>query len=309
MIDTKILLPILGIVVAILAALKLNGDTKESFGWTNTPMTIKNDRVAGPRTGDMYTVPGNYQASLSPRFSNVDYGANIRYNMPSIVNLGSPDDPLTYGRMTCNSSGNGNTKEGFCKSCRNVNQIREGYCSSCGTSVIGCSTGGSQPPDNMLSAALNPQGRFVTSNYSLPSYKKLESERKYTDVTNMLPVGEMTMMNSDGDINQPIVYDRFMYANQRSKLYGNADPIRGDLPIVPFRNEWFRPSVHPQIDLRAGALAVMGGVDNNTSKDLLQLQSAAAGGLVDTGSGINYSVQKGEYITHGGSDVQVTAFP
>ena len=28
----------------------------------------------------------NYQSILAPRFGNVDYGANIKYNMPTFTN-------------------------------------------------------------------------------------------------------------------------------------------------------------------------------------------------------------------------------
>ena len=108
---------------------------------------------------------------------------------------------------------------------------------------------------------------------------------------------------------QPIIYDRYMYANQKSRLHGGGDPIRGDLPILPIQAGWFSPSASPNIDLRSGALAVMGGVNNDTTHELLALKSAAAGGLLNTGSGINYSVQKSAFTSAAGGDVRVTAFP
>ena len=43
-----------------------------------------------------FTVPGQYQSNLSPRFSNIDYGANIKYNMPAYVNQGVPENPLDH---------------------------------------------------------------------------------------------------------------------------------------------------------------------------------------------------------------------
>ena len=43
-----------------------------------------------------FTVPGQYQSNLSPRFSNIDYGANINYNMPAYANQGVPENPLDH---------------------------------------------------------------------------------------------------------------------------------------------------------------------------------------------------------------------
>jgi hypothetical protein len=39
-----------------------------------------------------------------------------------------------------------------------------------------------------------------------------------------------------------VVYDRYIYANQKSRTHGLGDPIRGDLPIVPCGSGWFNMS-------------------------------------------------------------------
>jgi hypothetical protein len=49
-------------------------------------------------SGKFVSVP-SFQGVLSPRFSNTQYGANIRYNLPDRENLGTPCDPLTFGNM------------------------------------------------------------------------------------------------------------------------------------------------------------------------------------------------------------------
>lgn len=108
---------------------------------------------------------------------------------------------------------------------------------------------------------------------------------------------------------QPVVYDRYIYANQKSRLYGGGDPIRGDLPIVPLAKGWFSPAATPQTMLRDGAIAAMAGVDNDTSKELLALKSAIAGTSTNTGSGTRYTVQKSMYSQNAGGDIAVTAFP
>lgn len=47
--------------------------------------------------GEFFTIPGTFQSTLSPRFSNVDYGANIRYREPNINHMASPPNhPFLY---------------------------------------------------------------------------------------------------------------------------------------------------------------------------------------------------------------------
>jgi hypothetical protein len=38
------------------------------------------------------------------------------------------------------------------------------------------------------------------------------------------------------------VYDRFIYANQKSRRRSQGDLIRGDIPIIPTNNAWFNMS-------------------------------------------------------------------
>ncbi len=51
---------------------------------------------------------------------------------------------------------------------------------------------------------------------------------------------------------QPVVYDRIMYANRRSKVVRVIRFIRGDLPIFPQNLDGFPPSVQPHLELRKG---------------------------------------------------------
>ena len=162
-------------------------------------------------------------------------------------------------------------------------KIKENYCGS-GQSASGAPSQGHQP----------------------------SMAQSYTEAVDMLPVNGLggAAVNALGEqVTQPIIYDRFIYANQKSRKYNQGDPIRGDLPIVPVRNEWFRPSASPNIDLQSGAMAVMGGLNMDTTKEMLALQSAASGGLLDVGSGVNYSIQQSPYTTSAGGDIQVRSFP
>lgn len=260
---------------------------REEFGMLPA-RTVLRDTVkqAGPQKGDYISIPGTFQSSLSPigGAGMVDYGANIRYNMPSNDKLRTADFknsfPVVYANQVTSSN------EGYCGA------TKEGYCG-----------GGS----------LNVESNLVPSNFAAGNYNQKMNSLQYTEVNDMLPVQNMAngqLINALGEEQvQPIIYDRFIYANQKSRLYSQGDPIRGDLPIVPTNTGWFQVNVHPQIDLQSGAMAVMGGINNATSAELLALQSAAAGNLVDTGSGINFAVQKSQFSTAAGSDVQVTAFP
>jgi hypothetical protein len=97
------------------------------------------------------------------------------------------------------------------------------------------------------------------------------------------------LTTGDGDIVQPVTYDRFMFSNKRSRLREHGDPIRGDLPIIPHNSDWFRPSVQPHIDLKEGAMQVMGGFDNETNNQLSMLMAASAGNALQTFGGMNFS--------------------
>ncbi len=56
-------------------------------------------------------------------------------------------------------------------------------------------------------------------------------------------------MDDNGEMIQPVVYDRIMYANRRSRLLEGSDFIRGDLPIFPQNLDGFPPSVQPHMIL------------------------------------------------------------
>jgi hypothetical protein len=103
----------------------------------------------------------------------------------------------------------------------------------------------------------------------------------------------LLLTTGEGDIVQPVTYDRFMFSNKRSRLREHGDPIRGDLPIVPHNSDWFRPSVQPHIDLKEGAMQVMGGFDNDTNNQLSMLMSASAGNAMQTFGGMNFSGDDG----------------
>lgn len=96
-------------------------------------------------------------------------------------------------------------------------------------------------------------------------------------------------------------YDRLVYAQKRSRLHGLGDPIRGDLPVVPIQDQWFRPSTRPNIDLRQGAITTISGHDNATSKQLRALQADYSGKTALAQKDISFDGRS--------ADIFVTAFP
>jgi len=113
------------------------------------------------------------------------------------------------------------------------------------------------------------------------------------EIVSELPI--QTMATSTGS-EVPLVMDRFIVSNLKSYKYGQADFIRGDLPItpvLPVQDPYslinFRPSVSVSTDLNPGALAVIGGAYNENVRDTVQLQMQSNGGLRNTFSGVPWN--------------------
>lgn len=306
MFDCKFIATLIALVVAVIAICNFNTkkvSSNEGFGFGGLPsMTWKMERVLAPnngavKKGDFYSIPGTYQAILNPRFSNVDYGANIKYNMPSYEKMAVPCEPLTFGDMAKESY-----QENF-----TTGATTEGYgCGGCGGGCgsVSCRKGGA--PKSFHGGAPLMEADYAAGNYNevlAQAHKGVE----YPAATDMIPVGDMTTVNALGETVQPMVYDRFIYANRNSRLRSQGDPIRGDLPIVPCAAEWFRPSVQPNIDLQQGAMNVLAGVNNETTQALSELINATSGD--QTIAGVNLASTKMAGTSGALSTVNVTAFP
>lgn len=115
-----------------------------------------------------------------------------------------------------------------------------------------------KPIDNIKAAA-----DMVATPAKAPA--KAVEKFEYTDAFVPLPT-DMCNINLLGTETQPVVYDRLMFSNQRSRLRGQGDYIRGDLQITPDNykagyqhNNWFQVSVKPERDLNPGAMEHLGG--------------------------------------------------
>lgn len=84
---------------------------------------------------------------------------------------------------------------------------------------------------------------------------------------NTLPIGDMTDMAAGED--NKYIYDRtigsigFTSTKIGGRRRGQADYIRGDLPILPDRGSWFQVSADVTNTLLDGALNVSNGIGNN----------------------------------------------
>jgi hypothetical protein len=297
MLDNKFLVILISLVLAVFALCNMNlnksPDVYEGLGMLPSFVTKVDVTAAASRSaankGAFFSVPGTYQAMLSPRFSNIQYGADIRYNMPSYANQAVPHDALSFGDMA------------------KANYSRENFDSSEG--VPSCYKGG-VPKEFHTGAPLTPAG-YADGNYN-EVLDAAYSDSSAPEITSMIPVGDMTTINALGETVMPIVYDRYIYANRSNWLRSRGDKIRGDLPIVPCGDGWFRPSVQPNIDLEQGALAVLGGQFNEQGNSLADLVYATSGNSQTAISGINMVNQSNQFTgttLAGQRDVQISAFP
>ena len=76
MLDTKTIITLVGL-GAVISAISMFKKNDIEEGFVNYPLqTIP--QVVAQSDKQFFAVPGQYQALLAPRFSNVDYGADIR---------------------------------------------------------------------------------------------------------------------------------------------------------------------------------------------------------------------------------------
>lgn len=296
MFDGKFIVTLISLVVAVIAICNFNTKNliKEGYGMLPSK-TRKFDRIAKTVTqsdmkGQFYSVPGTYQAMLSPRVPPMGgYGAAINYKMPPIEHRAVPDTPITFSKMATKNYNNSsdNTGENYSSdSCPQTDKSKKFH-------------GG----DNLM-----PSG-FTSGNYQDEVDKaRSKSTPEYPTVTDMLTVGDMTDVNSLGEPAQTIIYDRIMYANRNNRTRGLGDPIRGDLAIVPCKADWFRPSAHPGVDLQPGAMNILAG-PNESTRALNQLIMSTSNGNIDTIAGVDLSTaNKSVSTTNGMADLTVNAY-
>lgn len=276
--NKKLIFGILIIAVIVIGLVVYNQKKKTEGFWNIPSRTWKVEKMYSDpgysNRGDYFQTP-HFQSLLSPRFSNVNYGPNLRTQFPSYSNMGVPQNPLGY-----------------------PNKVKL------------------EP----LGTPVNPHSSHQASNsYANGNYNTVVNDLRSvgggaisTDTVAQGPAN--LMIDGDGEISQPIVYDRYIYANRKSRLRSGGDPIRGDLPIVPDSGNWFTPSVHPNIDLQPGAINVLAGVNNDTNKQLANLIYNSSGRANTTIGGVNMAnvnMAQSNFASASaaGGDVSISSFP
>lgn len=242
-------------------------DTLNSEGTAS--ISGNNQQQLHLNTPPVFTVPGQYQSPITPRFSSTGYGGRITYNMPQLKNLAvDPKNPMLLANMV------------------EKPKIKENF-----NYPPHSSSTEYQNKYNSLSRPQQQQQQMVSTN----------------EISSELPV--QTMSTSNGS-EVPLVMDRFIVANLKSRLYAPSDFIRGDLPITPvlpvsdpYSLITFRPSVNPAIDLNSGAMAVMGGAYNDNVRNTVQLQLQSNGGVRNTFAGDSW--QRNSDTTLGNLQMQM----
>jgi hypothetical protein len=333
-----------GIIIALtsVAVVAMNSHSKEGF-WMTPSRTWKVDKMfKDPSTQDFFSTP-NFQSILSPRFSNVDYGPDLRTQFPSYNRVGVPNDPLFESPMPSdpldyaiakNKMTGGNTYNSKLESKpQNAYAAAFGYPAAgnpYGTVSLRENFNGTETPRGFQTSKLiggpaiplDPHNPYSTS-YANGNYNQVLNEIVQAGAVDGWPTSTVAQLDSaafmtqDGEMKQPIIYDRYIYSNRNSRLRGQGDPIRGDLPIVPISGSWFIPSgayEGPNIVLQQGAMNVMGGVNNETNNQLANLIYNSSGGAETAIGGIDMAQTSMNHNVYGAAsaalgDVKMTAFP
>lgn len=259
---TILIVTILGIVVCS----KLAGD-KLMEGFLMYPQTYIVDATNAQGTSSLsgnnqqqlfldrphapvYTVPGQYQSPLAPRFSNTGYGAYITYNLPEKKNMAvDPSNPMMLASMV--EAPKQHAKEAF-----------------------------RYPPD---SSSTEYQQKYDSLTKPLTQQKEIVSELPVQTMSTSNG-NEVPLV-----MDRFIVSNLKSYKYGAGDYIRGDLPITPILPQSdPYSAVMFRPSTAPSIDLNPGAMAVMGGAYNENVRDTVQLQLQSNAGLRSTFGGVQW---------------------
>lgn len=177
------------------------------------------------------------------------------------------------------------------------------------------------PPSDVLGVTpMNPAplstgmdyAKIVQEDYNKPAASKMRASPEYLDAADLMPSQTMETVGLSGQVGDTYQTDRLMYSNSKSRTQLDADFIRGDLAIIPAQNQgWFQSRFANPTNLRPGALAALGGADNQNAKNLTRLVSSYSGVAPTTfaGSPITGSISKELGVSPHRSTLEVTAFP
>ena len=307
MFDGKFIATLFAIAVSILAICNFNTKkitSHEGFGFGNLPSTTwRKERVCARNQNEAdkghfyidnhnnrhinhhndnddqqdddhhhgYRTQPNYQANTTALFSNVNHGAHVRH-----------------------SHGNGKQDEAHVR----YSHEKKDRASSCDPLTFG-----GMAREDFTKESFHT-GEIVESNDASKKYHE-----PYPDALSMVPIGDMTTLNSLGEHHHTICYDRYIHSTKKSRKQSHGCPLRGDLPIIPLRHGgscWMIPS-SSVLDLRPGALSAMGGVANGTTLATAHLVNTQTGHTTHSGVNMDGEIN---YLNNTifGSAAQVTGF-
>jgi len=210
----------------------------------------KNTNAQGP---PVYTVPGNYQSNLSPRFNPNGLNSYVQYDLPAEKNLaGRANDPLMMANMVekpriredfSGPKFQGETPSQYNQMYLDQKKQGEDVAQKLPVSAMNSSLGG-----NDQDAFFFPSDRFIFA---------LQKNR----------------LQQFGD-----------------PIRGDLPCVPCNPSADPSSNVWFRPSVTPANALRTGAINVIAGVGNVTSQQTAEVQMRSIGGAKDTFGGVALAV-------------------
>lgn len=253
-------------VVGVLLCSKLAGD-KLIEGFLMYPQTYVVDSLNAQGTASLsgnnqqqlflnrtnapvFTVPGQYQSPLTPRFSNTGYGAYITYNLPEKKNLAvDPTNPMMLASMV------------------EKPKLKEQF----------------NYPPNSSSTDYQQKYDSLTKPYQAPDQKEIITELPVQSM-GVSNGSEVPLV-----MDRFIVSNLKSYRYGSGDFIRGDLPIAPILPQSdPYSAVMFRPSTAPSIDLNPGAMAVLGGAYNENVRDTVQLQLQSNAGLRNTFAGVGW---------------------
>ncbi len=215
----------------------------------------------------VFTVPGQYQSPLAPRFSNTGYGAYITYNLPEKKNLAvDPNDPMMLAKMV------------------EKPKVRESF----------------NYPPNSSSTDYQQKYDSLTKPFSAPNQKEIVSELPVQ--TMAASNGSEVPLVMD----RFIVSNLKSYKYGAGDFIRGDLAITPILPQSdPYSAVMFRPSTQPSVDLNPGALSVMGGAYNENVRDVVQLKMQANAGLRNTYAGDTWQLNSDTVLGNVGMNMNM----
>lgn len=300
MFGSKLFFTLIGLFLVVLSLCKMDYTLPIVEGWWGNPAgtVVARAYIKDPVTGEdralvhnmaspfghkTFTAP-SYDSVVPPYFVSGGLAGSLRMNQVADEKyMGfTPEDPTKLARMVT---------EGY-QPQPSVENYSE--CAARAGAVCGATPA------------------YAAGNYA-SKMAELQAKSDAPELDDSMPIGTMAMGDSDGNMEKPVIYDRYMFALSRTRTRGLGDYIRGDLPIaldgVQSGGAHFSVHPNPSRDLNTGAMGVLGGADNETFKAMATLVNRDSGGSRTTIGGMDLSSDYNIGLLSGMGDVNVTAYP